>query len=133
MLNCIILQGRLTKDPELRYIPSGKAKCSFALAVKRDYKAADGSYQTDYIDCVAWGKTAEIVSQWSTKGKMVIARGRLEGHDWEDKNGNKRRTWEVNCDSVNFVDSKKDDHKTENPANISNDDFSEYGGDDVPF
>lgn len=138
MLNSIIIQGRLTKAPELRHTQSNTAVCSFTLAVERDRKDADGSRKADFIDCVAWGKTAEFVSQWFGKGQLAIARGRLEGRDWEDKQGNKRRSWEVICEAVNFCGGAE---KRGRPEDISAEpgfdlpsggDFEELGDDDDP-
>lgn len=128
MVNCIIIQGRLTKAPELRHTQNNTAVCSFTLAVERDRKDADGSRKADFIDCVAWGKTGEFVSQWFEKGQLAIARGRLEGRDWEDKQGNKRRSWEVICDAVNFCGSAEK-HK---PEDVGANDFTELGDDDDP-
>lgn len=109
MLNHIVLMGRLTRDPELRHTGSGVAVASFALAVDRDYSGKDsGEKETDFIDIVAWRNTAEFVSKYFTKGRMAVVSGRLQIRDWNDKNGNKRRSAEVVADSVYFGDSKKD-------------------------
>lgn len=107
MLNKAILMGRLTRDPELRHTQSNMPVCSFSLAVDRDHKGPNGERQTDFIDCVAWNRTAEFVSQWFTKGMMAIIVGRIQSRNWEDKNGNKRVTVEVNCDEVTFGETKK--------------------------
>lgn len=112
MLNKIFLMGRLTRDPELRRTQSGTPVTSFALAVDRDYKAADGSRETDFIDVVAWRNTAEYVAKNFTKGRMVVVEGRLQLRDWTDKDGNKRRAAEVVADSVYFADSKRDGGNT---------------------
>lgn len=136
MLNKILLQGRLTKDPELRHTQIGKAVCSFTLAVKRDYKGSGGSEQTDFIDCVAWEHKGEFVSRWFHKGEMMIVCGRLESRDWQDTQGNKRRSWEIICESINFCD-KKANAESQNPAAeqpIAADDFQDVSDDgDVPF
>ena len=107
MLNHIVLQGRLTRDPELRRTQSGTAVASFALAVDRDVKDQNGNRQTDFIDCVAWRGTAEHLSKFFHKGSMAIISGRLELRDWTDKEGNKRRSAEVVVGSVYFGESKK--------------------------
>ena len=107
MLNHITLQGRLTRDPELRRTQSGTAVASFTLAVERDAKAQDGTRHTDFIDCVAWRGTGEFVSKYFSKGQMAIVEGRLELRDWTDREGNKRRNAEVNVASVYFGESKK--------------------------
>lgn len=108
MLNKIFIMGRLTRDPELRRTQNGTAVAGFALAVDRDYKNADGTKETDFIEVVAWRSSAEFVSKYFTKGRMAIVEGRLQIRDWTDKNGNKRRNAEVVADNVYFGDSKKE-------------------------
>lgn len=108
MLNKIFIMGRLTRDPELRRTQSGTAVTSFTLAVDRDFKNADGTKDTDFIDVVAWRNTAEFVSKYFTKGRMAVVEGRLQLRDWTDKDGNKRRSAEVVADNVYFGDSKRD-------------------------
>lgn len=110
-LNKIIIMGRMTKDPELRYTQSQKPVASFTLAVDRDYSG--GEKETDFIECVAWNRTAEFVDQYFVKGQMAIAEGRLQIRDWTDRNGNKRQSAEVVCDRVFFGESKR---KEEAPA-----------------
>ena len=108
MLNKIILMGRLTRDPELRRTGSGTAVTSFSLAVDRDFKSQSGEKETDFIDVGAWRNTAEFVSKYFTKGRMIVVSGRLQVRTWTDKDGNKRRTAEVVADNVYFGDSKRD-------------------------
>lgn len=108
MLNKIFIMGRLTRDPELRRTQNGTAVAGFALAVDRDYKNADGTKETDFIEVVAWRTTAEFVSKYFTKGRMAIVEGRLQIRDWTDKDDNKRRNAEVVADNVYFGDSKKE-------------------------
>mgnify|MGYP003608354722 CR=1 FL=1 len=108
MLNKIIIMGRMTKDPELRYTQSQTAVASFTLAVDRDYQTGGSEKQTDFIDCVAWRQTGTFVSNYFFKGSMAVVVGRLQLRDWTDKNGNKHRAAEVVADNVYFGDSKKD-------------------------
>jgi single stranded DNA-binding protein (ssb) len=108
MLNHITLMGRLTRDPELRYTPSGTPVASFSLAVDRDFASKEsGEKQTDFIDIVAWRQTGEFVSKYFTKGSMAVVSGRLQIHEWQDKEGNKRRSAEIVADNVYFGDSKR--------------------------
>ena len=108
MLNHIVLMGRLTRDPELRYTQSQIPVASFTLAVDRDYGSRDGGdRQTDFIDIVAWRSTAEFVSKYFTKGSMAAVSGRLQIRDWTDREGNKRRSAEVVADNVYFGESKR--------------------------
>lgn len=80
MLNHIIIMGRMVRDPELRSTQSGTSVCSFTLACDRDFKSKDGGdKETDFIDCVAWRSTAEFVSKYFTKGRMMAVEGRLQG------------------------------------------------------
>lgn len=109
MLNHIVIMGRMVRDPELRTTQGGTNVCSFTLACDRDFKAKDsGEKETDFIDCVAWRSTAEFVSKYFTKGRMAVVSGRLQIRNWNDKEGNKRRSAEVVADNVYFGDSKRD-------------------------
>ena len=108
MLNHIVLMGRLTRDPELRRTGSGVAVASFTLAVDRDYAVQGAEKETDFVDIVAWRNTAEFVSKYFTKGRMAVVSGRLQIRNWQDKEGNKRRSAEVVADNVYFGDSKRD-------------------------
>lgn len=101
-LNKAILMGRLTKDPELRSTPNGTPVCSFTLAVDRRGKD-DGA---DFIDIVAWSKTAEFVSKYFQKGQLVSVAGRIQTRTWEDQKGNKRKAVEVVVEEVDFCGSK---------------------------
>ena len=109
MLNHIVIMGRLTRDPELRRTSSGVAVASFTVAVDRDFGGREGGErETDFIDCVAWRQTGEFVSKYFTKGRMAVVSGRLQIRNWNDKEGNKRRSAEVVADNVYFGDSKRD-------------------------
>ena len=108
MLNHIVIMGRLTRDPELRYTQTQTPVASFSVAVDRDYTPKDGSErQTDFIDCVAWRSTAEFVSKYFQKGSMVAVSGRLQLRDWTDRDGNKRRSAEIVADNVYFGESRR--------------------------
>lgn len=108
MLNQISVQGRIVRDPELRRTASGKAVTSFTLACDRDFKNQQtGEKEVDFIECVAWGGTAEMVEKYFHKGQMAVATGRLQLRDWTDKNGQKRRTAEILVNSVYFCGSKE--------------------------
>ena len=140
MLNKVILMGRLTKDPELRHTQSNTAVASFSLAIDRDRKGPDGERQTDFIDCAAWGRQAEFVSQWFTKGMLAIVIGRIQSRNWEDRNGNKRVSIEINVDEISFGETKKsrEQKQADNTPDVSfaepedDGEFTETA-DDVPF
>ena len=108
MLNHIVIMGRLTRDPELRRTGTGIAVASFSVAVDRDFGGREGGEkETDFIDCVAWRQTGEFVSKYFTKGSMIVVSGRLQIRNWNDKDGNKRRSAEVVADNVYFGESKR--------------------------
>ena len=109
MLNHIVVMGRLTRDPELRKTASGVSVTSFTVAVDRDFSQQDGQKETDFIDVVAWRGTAEFAAKYFTKGRMAVISGRLQIRNWEDKDGNKRRTAEILAENIYFGDSKKED------------------------
>ena len=108
MLNHIVVMGRLTHDPELRKTAAGVSVTSFSVAVDRDF-SQDGQKETDFIDVVAWRSTAEFAAKYFTKGRMAVVSGRLQIRNWEDKEGNKRRTAEILAENIYFGDSKKED------------------------
>ena len=102
--NQVTLMGNLTRDPDLRQIPSGQSVCSFSLALNRSYKGSDGNWQetTDFVDVVAWGPLGERVAQYVTKGRPVLVTGRLQSSQWE-KDGVKRSKLEVVANDVTFL------------------------------
>ena len=130
MLNRIVVMGRCGKDPEIRMTQKGTAVASVTLAVDRDY-SADQNKETDWIDVVAFGKTAEFVEKHFSKGQMAIVTGRLQIRNWEDKDGNKRRSAEILADHVYFGEGKKDRAETYEPQG----EFNEITDDDpnLPF
>lgn len=130
MLNSVIIMGRLTRDPEMRHTQNGTAVASLTLACDRDFKPKSGEKETDFIDVVVWGKTAEFSANYFNKGRMAIVEGRLQVRNWQDKDGNKRKSTEVVADRMYFGDSKQDGKKQTAPS----DDFEEIDDDgDIPF
>ena len=106
MLNRVILIGRLTRDPELRYTPNGVATTRLGLAVNRNFTNAQGEREADFIDVVAWRKQAETVAQYLKKGRLVAIDGRLQTRSYE-KDGVRHKVYEVVADQVRFLDSAK--------------------------
>ncbi|MFO7172582.1 MAG: single-stranded DNA-binding protein [Bacillota bacterium] len=104
MYNRIVLVGRLTRDPELRHTPSGKAVATFRLAVDRGTTNAQGERQADFIDVVVWERQAELVSQYLTKGRLVLVEGRLEMRQYDAQDGTRRTVYEVRANTVKFLD-----------------------------
>ena len=105
MINKAILMGRLTRDPELRHTNSGKPVCGFSIAIDNGYGE---NKQTDFINCVAWNKTAEFVSKYFGKGSMIVVIGRIATRSWEGKDGKKQYATEVLASEVAFGERKRE-------------------------
>ena len=108
MANHITLLGRLTKDPEIRYTPSQKVVATFTLAVDRPFSGADGKKEADFIPCVVWGKSAELIGNSCQKGHRLLVEGRLQIRNFEAKDGTKRYVAEVIANSFEFIERKSD-------------------------
>lgn len=143
MLNKVILMGRLARDPECKYIGDRKV-ANFTLAVDRGRKNANGEREADFIDCAAWGSSAEFVQKWFAKGMMAIVVGRIQTRHWEDRNGNKRVSVGIQVDEITFGETKKaragargNDLVPElppvDPDALGADDFAPLDDSDVPF
>lgn len=133
-INKVILLGRLTKDPELKYSQNGTAKCAFHLAVNRKYANQNGEREADFISCIAWQKTAEFVAQYFVKGQQMALEGRLQVRTYDDNTGQRRWVTEVVVEQVEFAGSKQIG------ANERGDDLSygigyevSYDDEDIPF
>ena len=144
MINKTILMGRLVRDPERRYTQTNVPVTSFTLAIDRGRKGPNGERQTDFYRLRIVGKQGDFVKEWFTKGMMAIVVGRLQSRNWEDRNGNKRVSIEVNTDEVTFGETKKaragargDDLVPElppvDPDALGADDFAPLDDSDVPF
>lgn len=107
-MNTCVFMGRFVRDPETRQASNGNAVCNFTLAVDRDFKDADGNRGTDFIDFVAFRRTAEFVSKYFSKGRMAAVEGRLQIESYTDKEGIKRRSAKILVDKIHFADSKRD-------------------------
>ncbi|MBO5453846.1 MAG: single-stranded DNA-binding protein [Clostridia bacterium] len=146
MLNKVILIGRLTKDPELKYTPSNVAVTSFTLAVDRKFARQGEERGTDFINIVAWRSTAEFVSKYFTKGRPMAVCGQIQTRTWDDNEGKRHYVTEVVADEVSFVESKRDAGEGTgfvaqapvNPQNNAqqpqtNPDFEVVPDDELPF
>ncbi len=147
LLNKIILIGRLTRDPELRYTGSGVPVANFSLAVDRPYKNQQGERDTDFIRIVTWRKLAEVCANNIGKGRLVAIEGSLQVRSYDDKEGIRRQISEVKADTVRFLDWPKDGQRgnsgfnnsdnNNNNNNNNNNDFEnidiDLPEDDVPF
>jgi len=105
-MNRVILVGRITKDPEIRYTSSNVPVCQFTLAVNRKYQNASGERQADFINCVAWRNSAELLGKYVKKGAQLGVEGQIQVRTYEDNGGVKRYATEVICDSITFLESK---------------------------
>ena len=141
MFNLVVLTGRLTADPELRYTANNTPVTSFSIAVNRRYKAGEES-QADFINIVAWRQTAEFVTKYFSKGSMIGIEGSIQTRRYVDKDTGKNRTaFEVIANNVQFVESKRDGNAAPaegNPSfsNAGNNEFVEIDNgndDDLPF
>jgi len=134
MLNRVVLVGRLVRDPELRYSPSGVAVTNFTLAVDRKFKNAQGERETDFIPCVVFKQLAELCANYLAKGKLASVDGRIQIRTYNDKDGQKRWVTEVIAENVHFLSPK--DGQAGASARTTN--GTEYGhevnlDDDIPF
>ena len=108
MLNITALMGRLVADPELRTTPNGTSVTSFTIAVDRSYVKPGTDRQADFIDIVAWCATADFVCKYFRKGQLIAVQGSIQTRSYQDKDGNKRKAFEIVADNVHFAESKKD-------------------------
>lgn len=134
MLNRIVLIGRLTKDPELRYTPNGKAVASFTLAVDRPFKNQQGEREADFINIVVWGQQAENCANYLSKGKLAAADGRLQIRTFDGQDGQRRWVTEVVADTVKFLSPKSSSDQGSGFASSEN--FGSevsFSDDDIPF
>ncbi|MDR1960698.1 MAG: single-stranded DNA-binding protein [Gracilibacteraceae bacterium] len=137
MLNRIVLIGRLTKDPELRYTPTGVAVAQFTLAVDRSFKNKDGQRETDFITIVVYRQQAEHCANYLSKGKLAAVDGRLQIRTYDDNSGQRRWMTEVVADNVRFLSPKDGGSAAGSKSAPSGDDFGAFVEvsveDDIPF
>lgn len=135
-LNKAQIYGNITRDPELKALPSGSNVCSFSVATNRTWKDKDGGKKEDaqFHNIVAFGKTAENIAQYMKKGSTIYVEGRIQTRSWEAKDGSKRYTTEIVAEQVQFG-PKKVDRDTSNDERDSQDSppGEEIGADDIPF
>src|SRR5699024_1559851 len=107
MLNRVVIAGRLTKDPELRYTPNGVAVSNFTVATNRPFKNQQGDQEADFINCVAWRKPAENLAQYMSKGSLIGVDGRIQTRSYEGENGKRVYVTEVLAENVQFLEPSK--------------------------
>jgi len=141
-LNMVMMEGRLTRDPELKYLPSGVVVCKVPMACNRSYKGKDGQYvkEATFIDLELWGKTAENAGQYLTKGRGVRVQGYLKQETWEDKDGGKRSKILLSVNRLDYMPQPKgegqqshEDRPAKGPKAEARADFDDEFSDDIPF
>jgi len=146
-LNRVVLVGNLTKDPELKFIPSGQAVCNLRMAMNRKWKATNGEWKEEstFVGVVVWGKSGEACGEYLKKGSPVLVEGRLQSRSWETEDGQKRSILEVVSERVQFLSGgPRKDGGSGAPAGGGSSDFesapppsepagSAGGDDDIPF
>lgn len=132
MINKVILMGRLTRDPEMRHTNSGTPVTTFSIAIDNGY---GDNKRTDFVNCLAWNKTAEFVTKYFTKGKMIIVIGRITTRSWETQDGKRAYATEVVAKEVSFGETKSSQQTaTQQPMQDDDDDFTPLDeDDDLPF
>ena len=121
MLNRVILMGRLTAEPDYRTTQSGATFARFTLAVERDFSGQGAERKTDFLDVVVWRNTADFVSKYFHKGQLVAVQGSIQVSSYTDREGNKRRSWDIVADQVYFAEGRRDGGNQQN-----NYDYSRY-------
>lgn len=134
--------GRIATDLELRKTPSGVSVCTFKIACERDFKNQNGEKEADFITIVAWRNTADFVSKYVGKGRMVVVEGKLQSRKWVDKNNQTRVEWEIQAENVYFADSKQSNGGSQSNGVATQetadtgalfDDIEEFNGRTLPF
>lgn len=143
MINSVVLIGRLTYDPELRATPNGVSVVRFQVACDRNYQKSGEDKKTDFIDVTAWRQTAEFVSRYFRKGSMIAVEGSIQTDNYTDRDGNKRKSFQVVANNVSFCGSKAESGSSntkygqinDNCASAGESDFEEIvdEDDDLPF
>lgn len=115
--NKVMLMGNLTRDPELRYTANGTAVCNVGIAINRQYRNKEGATtkETTFVDCEAFGRTAEVMNEYLSKGRPVFIEGRLKLDQWQDKDGRNRSKLRVVVESFQFIDSNPDERQESVP------------------
>ena len=135
MLNRVVLIGRLTRDPELRYTPNGTATCTFNLAVERPFSNGNGEKETDFLNIVTWRQLAENCANYLRKGRLTAVEGRIQTRSYENNEGRRVYVTEIVADNVRFLESaKRDDQTRQNDDPYAYDSAPiDLSDDDLPF
>ena len=131
MLNMVTLQGRLTKEPEMKQIPSGTHLCNITIASERP-KKKDAESQSDFIPCIAWAKTADFLQKYFHKGDQIIVSGRLQSRQYEGQDGKTHTAYEVSISEANFCGLKKPNSAVPQSKTSQQEDYESIDWDEVP-
>ena len=130
-MNKVILMGRLTKDPEIRYTQNNMPVASFSIAVNRRFTKENDEVKADFFNVIAWNKTGEFVSKYFKKGQQIAVVGRLQNRNWDDQNGQKHYATDVVAEEVYFAGSKAENNTNNNTENAETTEFTATS--DLPF
>lgn len=134
MLNVIAVMGRVVADPELRKTTTGVSTTTFTIACDRNFAKSGSERQTDFFDIVAWRQSAEFASKYFKKGQLVAVNGSLQARSYEDKNGNKRKVYEIVADHLHFAESRRFGDTAEKNTDDNTQDFKVVDeAEDLPF
>ena len=128
MINNVVLVGRTTKDPELRYTPSNVAVATFSLAVNRTFKDANGEREADFINCVIWRQQAEYLANWAKKGALIGITGRIQTRSYENQQGQRVYVTEVVAENFQMLESRNSQGNQQNQGNFFQNGNSSQGG-----
>lgn len=126
-MNRVVLAGRLTADPEIRKSQNGNSVCKFSLAVNRKYKNANGQYEADYINCVAFKGTADTINAYVSKGDMLIVEGRIQTSKYTRTDGSTAYSTDIAVDGITFVGSHKNTDNSQPKQDTQSDPFTDFG------
>ena len=137
MVNNVVLVGRITKNPELKTSTSGTSICDFNLAINRNFKNQNGEYEADFVRCISFNKTAELIEQFVVKGQLLSAQGRIQTRNYDDNTGRKVYVTEVVVSNISFLESKKNLNNHDNQGFAQNFEAEvidmPISDDDLPF
>ena len=136
MANLVILKGRLTREPEIRFTQTNNTKvAAFNIAVNRKFKNAEGNYDADFFNCTAFGASADFIEKYFKKGQEALVQGRIQNRSWDDENGQKHFATDIIVEAIEFCGSKA--QSKEEPENVNQAELDvnvkNEGSDDLPF
>ena len=126
-MNRVVLAGRLTADPEIRKSTNGNSVCRFSLAVSRKFKNANGQYEADFINCVAFKGTADTINSYVSKGDMLIVEGRIQTSRYTRTDGSTAYSTDIAVDGITFVGSHKNNDNSQPKQDTQSDPFTDFG------